>query len=124
MKKQKSHEGQQTERLTPASGMPHAPIQVGADWLEGRFAEKALGVLVGKKLNTTQQCALLAKVSSLLRYVSKSVANGLREVILPLCSSLTRHNWSAVSTAGLPNTWTYRSASSPRLQRWLKHWST
>lgn len=37
--------------LTPAPGAPHAPIQAGADWLEGSFAEKAMGILVDKKLN-------------------------------------------------------------------------
>lgn len=44
-------------------------------------------------------------------------------MILPLCSVLVRHNWSAGSSSGLPSTkrtWTYWRESSQGSGRWLR----
>jgi len=61
------------------------------DCLESSLAEKDLGVLLDTKLNISQRFALAAKkVNSILGCIRRSVANRLREVILPLYSALVR----------------------------------
>ncbi|GAB0206676.1 hypothetical protein GRJ2_003133200 [Grus japonensis] len=63
----------------------------GATQLESSFAEKDLEVLVDTKLNMNQQCALAAKkVNGILGCIRQSIANTLKEVILPLYSALVR----------------------------------
>ncbi|KAK4811082.1 hypothetical protein QYF61_016368 [Mycteria americana] len=57
---------------------PMHQYMLGAAWLESSFAEKDLGVLVGTRLNMSQQCALVAE------------GRRLRKVILPLSSALVR----------------------------------
>ena len=73
----------------PAAGeeQPPAPVQAGADLLEGSSVQKDLGALVDSKLPTSQHCALVAKASGILGGVRRSMASRPREVILPLCSA-------------------------------------
>ena len=48
-------------------------------------------MLVGSKLPTSQQCALVAKAARrTLGCIRRSVASRSRQVILPLCSALVR----------------------------------
>ena len=68
--------------------------KLGADLLEKNSTEKNLGILVANRLATSQKCALVAKkANGILEHykgIKKSVANGLREVILHLYSALVR----------------------------------
>lgn len=53
---------------------------LGANQVESSFAEKDRRVLVGAKLNMSQQCALAAKKPDSLQGCIRSTASRLREV--------------------------------------------
>lgn len=78
--------GQQREMPHPATGVEQDTQLVfvlGAAELESRRTEMALALLVGTKLNTSHQCALMAKnANSLL----SCIAVRLRAVVLLLLS--------------------------------------
>lgn len=67
-----------------------------ANQLESSFAEKDQKVLVGARLNRSQQCALATKEAGGLQgCIRGSVASRPREVIRPFCCS-------CVGATGLP----------------------
>ncbi|PKU30239.1 hypothetical protein llap_19457 [Limosa lapponica baueri] len=71
--------------------LPKHKYGLGREWLECSPEEKDLGVLVDEKLNMSWQCVLTAqKAPYILGYIKRSTASGVREVILPLCSTLVR----------------------------------
>ena len=56
----------------------------------------------------------------------RSVASGLGEVIILICSALMRHIWSAGSSCGVPGArdmWRYWKQYSKGSRRWLKDWN-
>jgi len=64
---------------------------MGREWIESIPEEKDLGVLAGKKLDVTWQRVLTAQKANIISVcIKRSVANRLREEILPLYSALVR----------------------------------
>ncbi|CAM5146012.1 unnamed protein product [Natator depressus] len=68
---------------------PMHRYRLETDWLSSSSAEKDLETAVDKKLDMSQQCALIAKkANGILGCIGRSIASRLREVIIPLYLAL------------------------------------
>lgn len=73
----------------PWKEWPLATIQTGTGWLRSVSAENDFWIWIDKKLNMSQQCALVPKkVKNILGYIYRNIADRLREVIISLSSAL------------------------------------
>ncbi|PKU32838.1 pol- hypothetical protein [Limosa lapponica baueri] len=89
-------------------GNPKHKYRLGRERIEHSPEEKDLGVLVYEKLNMSWQCVLTAhKANGILGCITRTVIRRLREVILPLCSTLVRpHLQYCIQLWSLRKTWT------------------
>jgi len=91
-------------------------------------AEKDLGVLVDENLEMSRQCVLTTqKANCSLGCIKRSVAKGLREVILSLCSALVRPHLESRIQLWSSQLWkdmdlVEQVQKSP--QKWSGGWST
>ncbi|GAB0190194.1 hypothetical protein GRJ2_001484700 [Grus japonensis] len=77
-------------------GNPKHNYRLSREWIESSPEEKDSGVLVEEKLDTTQQCALVAqKANCILSCIKGRVTGRSREVIPPLYSTLVRPHWES-----------------------------
>lgn len=86
-------EAQQGEgqSLAPEEEQAHAPGPAGAARRETSVAEKDLGVLVGTRLNISQESVLVPKkVNGIQGCTGRSVSRRMRKVLPPLSSALVR----------------------------------
>ena len=64
---------------------PGVQHRLGSTWLGSSSLERDLGVLVGRKLNMSEQGAAAAKkANTVLGCIKKGIASGEKEVITPL----------------------------------------
>ncbi|CAM5083358.1 unnamed protein product [Natator depressus] len=70
---------------------PMHHYRLATEWVGSSSAEKDLGVTVDEKLDMSQQCALVAKkANGILGCISRGIASRLRDMIVPLYSTLVR----------------------------------
>ncbi|GAB0204158.1 hypothetical protein GRJ2_002881400 [Grus japonensis] len=99
---------------------PKHQYRLGVDLLGNSAAEKDLGVLVGNKLSTSQQCALVAKkANGTWGALRRPWPAGRGRFSSPSTLPWRGHIWSSVSSSGLPSsrkTGNYWRESSGGLQ--------
>lgn len=83
---------------------PLEQYRLETDRLGSSSAEESLGVLADTKPYISQQCALAAKVSSRLGYVSRSIVSRAWEVNIPLNSVLFRLHFEYCVLFWVPKT--------------------
>jgi len=111
-------------------GISHYQYRPGDEGIESSHEEKDLGGLMDEKLDMSPQCALTAqKAIHILGCIKRSLASRVREVILPLYSTLVRSHlescvqlWSPQHRKGIELLeWVQRRAT--KKDRGLEHLS-
>jgi len=79
------------EVLHLGQGNPHYQSRLGDEGTESSPVKKDLEALMDEKLDMSHKCELTAqKANCILGCIKRSLGSRLREVILPLCSTLVR----------------------------------
>lgn len=83
----------------PNGGKPHYQYKPGDEQIESSSLEKDLEVLVGEKLD--KSWLPLQPRKTIMSCIQSSMAREMKEVVLPLCSTLRPH-LNAMSSTGSP----------------------
>lgn len=120
---QEQHQVQKSDECSTWVGK--IALHVGTSWLKNILAEKSLEVLVNTNLNMDHWCAFVVKKTSrTLSCFRRSVDSTLKEVILPLYSTLCWQIWSTVlfNTRKIWSLWSKHSGGLHRTRDTCPYW--
>lgn len=71
--------------------VPRTNTCLGKEWIENGTVEKYFGVMIGDRLNMSQQCMLAAqRINCILGCINRRVASRVKGMTVSLCSALVK----------------------------------